>query len=227
MESRGALAPRPKVAVVTGGHTFDVPNVRTALRSVPEVDYYVQTLGNFLADRGDVADQYDAVVFYNFHRPADRGEEVADDAESAVRALGRRGQGIVVLHHALLSYPASEEWSAVVGIDDRTFEYHHDQELAVRVADGDHPITDGLSAWTMRDETYAMSDPAEAPGHDNRPLLSVDDPRSMPTIAWTRTYRDSRVFCFQSGHGAAAFTNPQFRTVLGRGTRWVASTDST
>ena len=41
-------------------------------------------------------------------------------------------------------------------------------------------------------------------GGDNHILLTTDHPRSMRTLAWTRTFRHSRVFCLQPGDGERA-----------------------
>jgi len=68
------------------------------------------------------------------------------------------------------------------------------------------------------DETYAM----DSAGEDSAVLLTTDHPQSVKTIAWVRTYKNARVFCFQAGHDDQAFSDPNFRTVVGRGIRWVA-----
>ena len=54
-------------AVVTGGHTFDVPAFLTLFRRMPEIDFYPQHLENFVADEGNACQGYDVVVFYNMH----------------------------------------------------------------------------------------------------------------------------------------------------------------
>lgn len=206
---------RATVAVVTGEHPFDVPAFHRALRATPEVDPYPQSLAEFVADAGDVRDAYDAVAFYNFHRP---GGPPDDETAAAIEALGDRGQGIVVLHHGLVAFLEWATWDAVCGIADRSIEVSFDEELAIEVADADHPITEGLGGWTMVDETYTL----DAPGDDSRRLLETDHPESGPAIAWTRRFRESRVLCFQSGHDDRAFADPHFRTVLGRGLLWAA-----
>ena len=111
-------------AVITGEHNFDVPGFQAAFRGMTDVDAYPQTLENFVADQGGVRDEYDVLVFYNFHRPA-------PDARTAeaLSTLGENQQGIVVLHHALLAFPAWPRWSQICGIDDRTFGFHHDQQV--------------------------------------------------------------------------------------------------
>ena len=200
-------------AVITGEHRFDVPGFQAAFRSMADVDVYPQDLDNFVADLGGARDAYDVLVFYNFHRPAPDERTAA-----ALESLGETSQGIVVLHHALLAFPKWPRWSEICGIDDRRFGYHMNQSVPVQVADPDHPITAGLADWELPDETYTMSSADEG----SRILLTTDHARSMRTLAWTRRFGKSRVFCFQSGHDNDAYADPGFRTVLHRGIRWAA-----
>ena len=200
-------------AVITGEHLFDVPGFHAAFRSMSDVDYYPQDLENFVADRGGVRDEYDVLVFYNFHRPAPD-----ETTAAALEALGETSQGIVVLHHGILAFPEWPRWSQICGIDDRTFGYHMDQRVPVHVADPTHPITAGLADWELPDETYTMCSADEG----SRILLTTDHALSMRTLAWTRRFGKARVFCYQSGHDNATFADPGFRTVLHRGIRWAA-----
>ena len=70
----------------------------------------------------------------------------------------------------------------------------------------------------MTDETYAIPDPEP----DSHVLLTTDNPRSLRTLAWTRSYKKARVFVFASGHGKETYADPNFRTVLQRGIAWAA-----
>ena len=203
-----------RVAVVTGAHPFDVPGFHRLFRAVPGVDAYPQDLDNFAADWGAVRAAYDVVLFYNMHM--DDGAQ--GSAAAVIAGLGQPGQGIVVLHHAILAWPNSAEWSDLCGITDRSFGYHMDQDLTVEIADHEHPITAGLDTWPAHDETYTMA----SAGAGSHILLTAEHPLSMKTIAWTRTYRDSRVFCFQCGHDDAAWRSGNFAEVLSRGIAWAA-----
>ena len=88
----------------------------------------------------------------------------------------------------------------------------------IEVANADHPITQGISDWDMTDETYTMRNA----GPDSEVLLTAKHPKSMNTIAWTRSFRNCRVFCFQSGHDNETWVEPNFREVLRRGILWSA-----
>ena len=92
------------------------------------------------------------------------------------------------------------------------------QPLTIEPANPDHPITQGVEPWEMIDESYLMQEP----GENSDILLTCDHPQSMNAIAWTRNFRKSRVFCFQSGHNNQTYTNLGFRNILEHGIRWCA-----
>lgn len=208
------------VAVVTGKHTFDIPGFQQMFSSMSNMEFYLQGLENFVADVGKYNDKYDVVLFYNFHQQT----PVADERDGAmilnsINKLAENGQGIFVLHHAILAFPNWEIWSQIVGITDRRFGYHGNQTIQTDLMDDSHPITYGLKSWEMVDETYTMNEV----GDDSQPLLAIDHVNSMHTVGWTRYYGNGRVFCYQSGHDNQSFNNPNFRTVLFRGIQWLAN----
>ncbi|MGD0094444.1 MAG: ThuA domain-containing protein [Planctomycetota bacterium] len=219
--SRKTSQSPPAVAVVTGGHSYDVPNFHKLFRAIPGVDCYIQHIDDFASSPRQVREKYDVVLFYIMlmDGPKDEGQPwYAGKPKTALEELGATEQGIFVLHHAILAYPQWPVWSELVGIADRKFGYHDGQALHVGVANQTHPITQGLRAWDMTDETYTMSDA----GAGSEILLAVEHPKSMKTVGWTRQYRKSRVFNFQLGHDNAAWSDPNFREVVRRGILWCA-----
>ena len=97
-----------------------------------------------------------------------------------------------------------------MGIANRKFGYHHDQKLKVHVTTVEHPITQGLKAWEMIDESYTMADAGEG----SQILLTTDHEKSMKTLGWTRQHKQARVFCFESGHDNQTWVDANFREVV-------------
>lgn len=209
------------VAVITGGHSYDVPNFHRFFRNLAGVDAYIQHLDDFATSTDAVRDSYDVLLFYimMMEGPTDALPGFRGKPRRVLERLAQTGQGIVVMHHALLAYPEWPAWNALVGIGDRKLHgYSHDETLAIQVVDSTHPITQGLQDWTLVDETYAMAD-ADA---DNQLLLTVDHADSMRTIAWARTYGQSRIFCLQLGHDNQAWADQNFQTLVRQGIAWSA-----
>ncbi len=204
------------VAVITGNHAFDVPNFHALFRAMPSVDAYIQTLDDFVADAGRARQEYDVVLFYNFHQTT---PEAGSREHDALTAVLDSGQGVFVMHHAVLAYLEWSEWADLVGVQERGFGYHIGERLSVDVADKSHPITSGVEPWDMIDETYSMA----SCGEDSHALLQTDHELSMKTIAWTRQVRKARVFCLQSGHDNDTWKEPAFRRVVEQGIAWCAA----
>lgn len=200
-----------KIAIVTGEHGFREKDFDAVFRSMEDIEFIREDLDIFVEDPDQK--EYETVVFYNFHRPYP-----TDEQAEAILGLTERGQGMVILHHAILAFPAWESYSDMCGIHDRDFDYSPKQTLQVQVSDPNHPITKGLDNWEMGDETYLMN----SAGEDSTILLTVDHPNSMDVIGWSREYGNSRIFCLQSGHDNVTYSDPNFRKVLQQGIEWCA-----
>jgi hypothetical protein len=207
------------VAVVTGGHSYDVPNFHRLFRQMAGLECYIQHVDDFTSSPQPVRESYGVVLFYSMMmaEPQDEGQPwYAGEPRTALAGLGRTQQGIVLLHHALVAYPEWGYWRTMAGITARSDGYDLDQRIRLHVADPDHPITQGLRDWEMVDETYRLP----AASEDSHVLVTTDHPASMPTLAWTRMHGNSRVFCFECGHDNQAWADERFRTLLRRGIRW-------
>ena len=208
------------VAVVTGHHNFDVPGFQRLLNSMPEIDFYLQDLDNFVSDEGGFNKNYQAVIFYNFHQLVPSANDPRDaKLIQTINQITENGQGLLVLHHAILAFPEWDVWNQSVGIPNRNFEYANDQIVQTDIITQGHPITTGLQGWQMVDEIYGMNDVSR----NSNIILTTTHPKSMQFLAWTRQYKNSRVFCYQSGHDDRAFSDMNFRQVISQGLDWLVT----
>lgn len=213
-----------KVAVVTGGHPFDVPGFRDMFNRMPQLDVYIQDLDNWAMGRhdGTMFDAYDVFLFYNMHARnsllsvrKDMDKRIAD----TLAQLGEGGQGIFVSHHALLAFADMQVWSDVCNLQDRKLQAcNAGARVRTCIADREHPITRGLNDWEMVDEIYLMG----LPGDASQVLLTTDHPQSMHVLGWAHQYKNARVFCYASGHDNETYIDPTFQTVVARGLEWLA-----
>ena len=210
-----------KTAIVTGAHEYDVVNFHRMFRELPGLDCYVQNLEDFATDPDYGWERYDAVVFFNYHQqtPGSVGTELDRAIQDTLESLISSNTGIVLLHHAILCFSDWPAWTDLSGIQDRTPTGSAvDQRLRIEPAEGDHPITRGIDAWEMIDETYEGVEV----GVGSHVLLTTEHPGSMKTIGWTRNRANARTFCFQSGHDDQTWTNATFRLILKRGVQWAS-----
>ncbi len=203
-----------RLAVVTGGHAFDVPNFYKLLRRLPGVDAYPQHIEHFASSSEEIRDAYDVVLFYGMDQPTPK-----DEQKAVIERLVERGQGVVILHHALLAWKDWDLWHKLAGFDNRNFSWKDGLGLTIQVADDKHAITDGFSAFDIIDEGYILKGQHDGQGSI---LLTVDHENAMDEVAWSRQHEKCRVFCLSLGHDDKAWSNASFEDILRRGIVWTA-----
>jgi hypothetical protein len=175
-----------RVLVITGGHDHE-----TAFYGLFEG---YQDIGrppvsdSALAFKQDIRAKYDVLVLYDFTRDLD------DNGKKNLRDFVESGKGVVVLHHAILSFQKWPWWYEKVvgglyrleskdGIPNSTVKFGQEHWIT---AAGRHPITDGITPFHVADETYKglFISP------NIKPLLFTDNPTSDRTVAWIGPLHD-------------------------------------
>lgn len=207
-----------RVLVVTGGHAY--PTSFYTLFEQPGLEWE-HAVSSEEAYRSDLRDRADVVVLYDM--PKTLGEQ----GKAHLRAFAEAGRGIVVLHHALVSYPDWDWYRDLIG--GRYLEqprgghaassYRHDERMAIAVARA-HPVTEGLAPFTLLDETYKGMWLAPS----NTVLLTTDNPTGDPAVAWVSGYPHARVVTIQPGHGPDAHRDGSYRRLVLNAIRWSART---
>jgi len=218
-------AEKLKVLVITGGHGFDSNSFFGVFTDNPQISFTPVAHENTNAtayERPDLL-QYDTLVLY------DMPKSITDAQKEKFLSVFEKGIGLVVLHHAIVSYQHWPEYEKIIGgrypeadgksgaVSDEAG-YQHDVEIPVVIVAKDHPITAGLKDFTINDEIYwgFRVQP------DVTPLLTTTHPKSGKPLAWCRTQSRSRVVYLQLGHGPSAFNDPNYRKLLAQSIRWTA-----
>lgn len=220
----GAGADKPpekiKMLVVTGGHEFDPSKFFKLFDDNPDISYTVakETDKAEAWDRDDLL-SYDVILLYDFQR------ELNDSQKAKFLALFDKGVGLIVLHHALLSYQNWPEYERIAGgkylLDNETVDgklypastYKGDVDIDVKVVDKQHPATAGLDDFILHDEIYR----GVRNGSDIHVLCTTEG----NPLAWARQEKNSRVFSTIVGHGPA-YDDAKFQKLLASGIRWSA-----
>jgi type 1 glutamine amidotransferase len=140
----------------------------------------------------------------------------------------RSGKPVVALHHSICAYDDWPEYWNIIGgkyfhketeFNGKVYQpcsYIHDINFIVKVKDGSHPVTSGITDFPIFDETYKGYYVAEGV----TPLLVTDEPSSSPVIGWTKKYGKSKIAVLQSGHDVPTFENENFRKLLKQAIEW-------
>jgi hypothetical protein len=208
--------PSIRALVVTGGHGYE--SSFYTLFDQPDLvwNHAVNTTEAF---NKDIRGRYDVLILYNMTN------EISDTGRQNLRDFIEAGKGVVVLHHAVLSFADWEWWcEEVTGTRPVPKEkqaqgpgYLHDADLTITSVQP-HPITNGLTPMHIVDETYAMLEFSPKA----KILLKTDHPTSNGPVAWLGPHPASRVVSIQLGHDHTSFLNQGFRTLVDRAILWSA-----
>ena len=215
---------KTKVLLITGGHEFEKEPFLNVFKGNLEITFTHAEHGKMNAtvyERDDLL-TYDVVVLY------DMAKNITDTQKTNFLSLFDKGTGLVVLHHALVSYQQWPKYERVIG--GRYPEegqsgavtpeggYEHDVEVPVVILAKDHPVTAGVKDFVIHDEIYW----GFRIQSDVTPLLTTTHPKSGKPLAWARTEGKSRVVYLQLGHDHAAYENPNYRKLVAQSIRWAA-----
>jgi len=204
-------AKKLEVLVIAGGHNYKTKPFQAIF------DNYKDMLCTFVVEKtgGEAFDDidhwpYDAIVLYDYvKKPSDK------QWDNFLKLLDR-GVGLTILHHAFKGYQIRPEFQKIVGFATTFNGTQEGVEMAIHVADADHPITQGLKDFIIDDELY-KSYKIEPAMHA---LLTTETGLNGKVLSWVHTYRKSPVCYLQLGHGPSAYSNPTFVEYLGRAIRW-------
>ena len=224
--STAASAQKLRVLVVTGGHGFEKDPFFKMFAENPEITFSTAAHASTNAtayERDDLLD-HDVIVLY------DMPKEITEAQKKKFLALFQKGIGLVVLHHALVSFPHWPDYEKIIGgrydepdpakpgtVTEKAG-YQHGVEIPVGIVATNHPITAGLKDFIIKDEIYW----GFRVRPDVTPLLTTTHSKSGKPLAWCRTEGKSRILYIQLGHGPSAFNDPNYRKLLAQSIRWVA-----
>ena len=217
---------KTKVLVVTGGHGFEREPFFKMFSDNAAIQFTAAEHSKTNAsvyDRDDLL-SYDVVVLY------DMPQNITDTQKTKFKALFEKGVGLVVLHHALVSYQNWPEYEQIIGgryqepdpkkpgTVTEAAGWQHDVDFPIVIVATNHPVTSGLKGFDIHDEIYW----GFRVGKDVTPLITTTHPKSGKPLGWARTHGKSRVVYLQLGHGKEAFANENYRKLVTQSIQWVS-----
>ena len=215
-----------KVLLVTGGHDFDQPSFFKVFTDNPEIAISFAShdaTNNPVFERDDLL-TYNVIALYDIRRT------ITEKQKNGFLSLFHKGIGLLVLHHAIVSYQHWPDYEKIIGCkypeEDGKYGavtpqvgYQHDVEIPITILARDHPITRGLQDFSIHDEIYW----GYTVTPDITPLVSTTHPKSAKPLGWCRTEGKSRIVYLQLGHGPEAYMNPGYQRLVANSLKWAAN----
>ena len=211
-----------KILIITGGHDFEREPFFEMFDSMNNIEF--TSVEHPDANRiygTSMLDQYDVLVYY------DMNQEITEEQKQSFLDVVERGMGFVFLHHSLASYQDWPEYLAIQGgryhLDpqdaSKKSTFKHDVNMNVTIIEPGHPVTNGLSDFTILDEVYGNFEVLPTV----QPLMKTDHPESGEIIGWAHEYGASKIVYLQLGHDHHAYTNPNYRQLVQQAIQWTAT----
>jgi hypothetical protein len=155
-------------------------------------------------------DEYDLIVFYY------TVGEISDAQKNGLLNWVASGKAYLGIHSAGDSFRGCPEYRAMVGGWFITHPAYRDYQVSV--VDPEHPITEGLSEFCVKDEQYITD-------YDPRVdiLASALWQGDKMPVAWTKTWGEGTVVYIALGHDPEACKNETFQLMLKRGCLWAVA----
>ena len=220
-----APTPQPiKILVISAGNNTKHTRLYTLFKDNPEFAITEISEGKLMGeasvyDRPDLL-SYDALFLYDYQ------EKISNAGKQKFLALLDHGTGLVIFHDGLLSYQDWPEYYHIAGgsylLDNRTLDgktfppssVGRNIPIDITVTDKSHPITAGISDFSIKDEIYRG-----VPNTDDiHTLLSAEG----KPLVWTRNEKNSRIATFIIGHGPGTWNNSSFQKLLENALHYVA-----
>lgn len=217
-----------RALLVTGGCCHNYPlqtqQFTNAMAQVASVTWQVVMEGGngtraeiSLYDNPDWARGFDVVV---------HNECFADTTNQIylrkITAAHHAGVPAVVIHCAMHTYRSTEidDWREFLGVTSKR--HDHQSKYPVKLVAPAHPILKGMAPdWvTTMDELYVI-DKLWPNAKALATSVSERDKKTYP-VAWINQYGKARVFGTTYGHSDDVWRDPNFLTLVTRGTLWAA-----
>lgn len=217
LSASGQPAPKKlKALLITGGGYHDYkalnPVLTKKIAEFAHVTFDVKS-GLDTLKNPKFAEGYD-VVIYNFCFADDKNAELIDNA----LRVTRDGKPTVMVHCAMHTFMASDEWTDCCGMRTRRHDPYRTFAI-VKTAAKDHPIVKTLpDEWkTPGDELYQT---IKLGPRSTALLEGKANAKSEHIVAWVSTYGKGKVFATTLGHDLKTVNMAEYHRLLANGILW-------
>lgn len=216
--------PRKRVLIITGddypGHRWREtgPELARILREDPRLEVSITESPAILGS--PLLKHYDAAMihFKNYPERLKYGKEIWD----GLRAYVDNGGGLLIAHFGCGAFQEWDQFVQVIGrVWNPTFRAHDPYgPFDVRIADPQHPITQGMAPFATTDELYTCLDGAP-PIRILCEATSKIDQKPYP-MGFVLQPESKRVFHCTLGHDVQALRSEGSRLLYRRAALWAA-----
>jgi type 1 glutamine amidotransferase len=157
---------------------------------------------------GDLS-EYDLLVFCM------TADKLSPAEEQATVSFVEGGKKLMGIHSATVVNEENLKYIEMIG--GRFIHHSPHHEFTVKVADPGHPIVEGLKDFNITDELYVLD---RTPSAASVLLTAFWEDHAQPML-YLRAHGQGTVLYNALGHGPAAYENPNLKTLVVQGAKWL------
>ena len=144
---------------------------------------------------------------------ADKTGWMTEEVESAFAEYLLKGNGLLAIHSGTADYQDMPVLRNLLG---GVFTHHPEQCAVTMELQTDHPLTAGVSPFTVKDEHYFMAMYAS----DIEVFMTSHSEHGQQPAGWRRTEGAGRVAVLTPGHNLEVWLHPSYQALLLNTLRW-------
>jgi type 1 glutamine amidotransferase len=219
---------RPHALVLLGDQPHEPGHLEQGLRPVFEatdvVPYFTVDV-RALSEKNLAKVQLLVILRDGLQRPGKEASTfftwMTPEQERAVVSFVEAGGGFLNLHNAMGLYPERGPYLELIG--GRYIGHGPLERFRVEVADPDHPVTHGVSAFFVADEQHT---PRYDEGRVHLLLRNRSDDGKSAAAGWVRESGRGRFCHLANGHTLEALLHPMYQRLLRNAVRWCLQFDT-
>lgn len=135
--------------------------------------------------------------------------------EDAIVSFVEDGKKLMGIHSATVVDEGNRKYIEMIGGRFTHHSPHH--EFTVKVASPGHPVVEGLKDFKITDELYVLD---RTPSDASVLLTAFWEKQAQPML-YLRVHGQGKVLYNALGHGPEAFENPNLKTIVVQGVKWL------
>lgn len=143
----------------------------------------------------------------------DQSGWMTEEVQSAFVEYVRKGNRLLAIHSGTAGYHETHILRSLLG---GVFTHHAEQCMITMEPQANHPLTAGVSPFTLKDEHYFM---AMDDSTVDIFLMACSEYGEQPA-GWRRTEGTGRVAVLTPGHNLEVWLHPSYQTLLLNTLRW-------
>lgn len=204
-----------KILVLCGDHWHPAHIAREGLGALAGTEFSFDWIEDARDWLPDIMKNYPVVILTKSDNVSstDQSGWMTDSVQRAFADYVRKGNGLLAIHSGTAGYAEKPVLRSLLG---GVFLHHPEQCPVTMIPRAEHPLSAGISPFTLKDEHYFMAlDDSQADV-----FMTTRSAHGEQHGAWRRMEGSGRVIVLTPGHNLEVWLHLSFQSLILNSLRW-------